>query len=327
MSINAGVVGGSGYTGGEVLRLLLRHPELHLAAAQSNSAAGSRLSTVHPDLLGETELRFCEALPAGLDVLFLCLGHGHSTSFMQRMPAMEGTCIIDLSRDFRPGNEETDNFIYGLPELHGATLRAARKQKLNVANPGCFATGILLGLLPLAAAGHLQSDVHISAITGSTGAGRALTETGHFSWRSANAQVYQAFTHPHLPEIRASLRRADEHFDQALHFLPFRGAFQRGIISAIYTRSALTQKAAEDLYRDFYARHPFVHLSDANPDLKQVVNTNKCVIGITRAKEMLLITSVIDNLLKGAAGQAIQNANLMFGLPETMGLHLKAGVY
>ncbi len=318
-----GVIGGAGYAGGELVRLLLRHPDVELAWVQSKSQAGKALAAVHTDLLGETDLSFtAEVAPA--DVWCLALGHGDAAKFLASTPPPSGTWVIDLSNDFRlaPGGPAA-GFVYGLPELNRAAIATAT----HIANPGCFATAIQLALLPLAQAGQLPEAVHVSGITGSTGAGQALTETVHFSWRHANVGVYKLFTHQHLGEIGQSLRQLQPSFGGAMHFVPYRGPFTRGILVTAYLAYSGTVDAARELYRHYYASHPFVHLSPTNPDLKQVVNTNRCVLYLEQVGGQLAIVSAIDNLLKGAAGQAVQNLNLRLGLDETAGLNLKASVY
>jgi N-acetyl-gamma-glutamyl-phosphate reductase len=317
--VRVGIAGGSGYTGGELLRILLQHPAAEIRAATSRSKAGKPVSEVHADLLGETELAFSNAIVEEIDVLFLCLGHGEAANYLRAHPISERTKIIDLSQDHRL----SPDFVYGLPELHKAAItRAAR-----VANPGCFATCIQLALLPLAQRGLVRGEVHVSAITGSTGAGQALAETTHFSWRNNNISVYKAFEHQHLPEIYQSLKFLQPAMEAKINFIPFRGGFTRGILSAIYLDADLSLAAAYEMYEAFYSAHPFVHVSRKNPDVKQVVNTNNGVVYMERHEGKLFLISAIDNLVKGASGQAVQNMNLMFGLEETMGLRLKAVGY
>ena len=318
-----GVVGGAGYAGGELVRLLLRHPGVELAWVQSTSQAGKPLAAVHTDLLGETALRFVAASEAA-DVWCLALGHGDAAKFMAATPPPAGVHVIDLSNDFRlrPAGPAA-GFVYGLPELNHAAIATAQ----HIANPGCFATAIQLALLPLAAAGALQGDVHVSGITGSTGAGQALSETVHFSWRHANVGVYKLFTHQHLGEIGQSLAQLQPGYAGAMHFVPYRGPFTRGILVTAYTQTGLDAVAAERLYRDYYAGHPFTVVSDRNPDLKQVVNTNRAVVYAEAHGDRLAVVCALDNLLKGAAGQAVQNLNLRLGLDETTGLQLKASAF
>jgi N-acetyl-gamma-glutamyl-phosphate reductase len=322
-TFNIGIVGGAGYTGGELLRILLNHPFVTVAFIHSNSQAGKPVWSTHTDLLGDTDLTFTgddlNTLLAqeGLDAIFLCMGHGASQTFMHEYEVSDDITVIDLSTDFR---DEHDDFVYGLPELQRDRIR----ETTRVANPGCFATSIQLALLPLAKAGQLTDAVQVSAITGSTGAGQALVPTTGFTWRNNNVSIYKAFTHQHLSEIRQSLTQFDPEFNAPIHFVPYRGDFTRGIMANVYTPFAGTLDEANDLYKRFYAEHPFTHVSDAPIDLKQVVNTNKCLLHLEVHDGQLLITSVIDNLVKGAAGQAVQNFNLVAGLPEDTGLRLKA---
>lgn len=322
MKIKAGIIGGAGYTGGEMLRLLVHHPDVEIAFVHSNSNAGNLVSDVHTDLLGDTSLRFSAEMGAA-DVLFLCVGHGDAGKFLAANPVPAGTRIIDLSQDFRLAGAHSEGWVYGLPELN----REAVRQAEFVANPGCFATCIQLGLLPLAAAGKLRSEVHINATTGSTGAGQSLSATSHFSWRNNNLSVYKAFGHQHLQEIGRSLTQLDAGFEQQLNFIPQRGDFTRGILASIYLDSDLSAQEATALYEAYYAAHPFTHVSHRNIDLKQVVNTNKGLLYVEKHEGKLLIISIIDNLLKGASGQAVQNMNLMFGLDERQGLRLKATAF
>ncbi|RZK43882.1 MAG: N-acetyl-gamma-glutamyl-phosphate reductase [Pedobacter sp.] len=324
--IKAGIVGGAGYTGGEMLRLLVNHPNVEIAFVNSTSNAGNLISDVHTDLLGDTDLRFTNELHQTIDVLFLCVGHGDAKKFLEANPIEDHVKIIDLSQDFRlTKNSQLSNrsFIYGLPELNREAIKSAK----NIANPGCFATCIQLGLLPLAEKGLLKSEVHINATTGSTGAGQSLSNTSHFSWRNNNLSIYKAFDHQHLNEIGESLLHLDAGFNQSLNFIPQRGDFTRGILAAIYTESDLTAEEAQKLYSDFYNDHPFTHVSAKNIDLKQVVNTNKALVHVEKHGSKLFIISIIDNLLKGASGQAVQNMNLMFGLNEDAGLRLKAAYF
>lgn len=317
MTIKAGIAGGAGYTGGELLRILINHPNVEVAYVHSKSNAGNDVYAVHNDLLGDTDLKFASELHYNIDVLFLCLGHGDAAKFLADNQVPENVKIIDLSQDFRP---ETNGFVYGLPELKRETIKTASK----IANPGCFATSIELALLPLASANALNDEVHISATTGSTGAGQNPSPTTHFSWRSNNLSVYKAFTHQHLKEIRQSIKQLQASFDKDINFIPYRGAFSRGILASLYTNTNLSIEEAYELYRTYYATHPFVTVTDQNPDLKQVVNTNKCIIYLEKHGNKLMIISMIDNLTKGASGQAVQNMNLIFGLEETTGLRLKS---
>ena len=306
-----GIVGAAGYTGGELLRILVNHPDVHLTCILSNSQAGKLISDVHTDLLGSTHLRFSEDLTP-VDVLFLCSGHGESKKFLAANDIPWHTKIIDLSTDFR---DESEGFVYGLAEFQKEKIKSATK----IANPGCFATSIELALLPLAAAGLITEDVHVSAITGSTGAGQSLSPTSHFSWRNNNVSVYKTFTHQHLAEIKQTLGTK-----KAIHFIPYRGNFSRGIMANVYTPYSGTQEQAEKLFEDFYANSPFVFLSPEAVDVKQVVNTNKCFLHLQVHEGQILISSVIDNLIKGASGQAVQNMNLMLGWQEDLGLKLKS---
>jgi N-acetyl-gamma-glutamyl-phosphate reductase len=321
--IKAGIIGGAGYTGGELIRLLLNHPEVNPEFVQSSSHAGDLVSDVHTGLLGETSMRFTESADVeAVDVLFLCMGHKRSKEFVHGHAIPAKTKIIDLSRDFRlkPDNQE---FVYGLPELNREAIRIAGK----IANPGCFATGIELALLPLAAHGSIRDELHIHAITGSTGAGQALSETIHFSWRNNNLSAYKMFQHPHQDEIIQTIKQVQPDFHSDLNFIPIRGNFTRGIFVSVYTRYSGSEKEARKRFKDYYRNHPFVFIADSHPDLKQVVNTNKAVLYLEKQKNKLIVLSVTDNLLKGASGQAVQNMNLLFGLPEETGLVLKPVVF
>ena len=320
-TINIGIIGGAGYTGGELLRILLNHPHTHIAFVNSESQAGKPVYSTHKDLLGETELTFSNSLPIGdewqnIQAIFLCSGHGQSKKFLAENAIPETVKIVDLSTDFR---DESEGFVYGLPELNRERIVSATK----IANPGCFATSIELALLPLANAGLLKDDVHVSAITGSTGAGQALSASTHFSWRNNNISIYKAFTHQHLAEIGQSLKALQDNFAFDINFIPYRGNFTRGIMANVYTKFDGTIEEAKALYKSFYANQPFTHVSDTEIDLKQVVNTNKCIVQLQKHGNNLLISSVIDNLTKGASGQAVQNMNLLFGFDETAGLKLK----
>lgn len=313
--IRVGIVGGAGYTAGELLRILVNHPEVELAWVVSGSHAGKPISTVHSDLQGIIDLHFVADYHESVDAVFLCTPHGKSAEWLSTHPLPAAVKVIDLSNDFRlaaSGNK----FVYGLPERNRSAIQRAQ----YVANPGCFATAVSLALLPLSAIGLIQHSVHVSAITGSTGAGRELSETTHFSWRANNLSVYKPFTHQHIPEIRQSWFG----FDKDIHFIPYRGPFTRGIFASIYTRC--TWKLPDILaeYQRYYADAPFTHVSDTEVELKQVVGTNRCLLHLHRHNDQLLVTSVIDNLTKGASGQAVQNLNLMFGLAETTGLNLRA---
>ena len=320
MKIKAGIVGGAGYTGGEMLRILVNHPTVDIVFVHSNSNAGNLISDVHTDLFGDTELRFTGEFSSEIDVLFLCVGHGDAKKFLDANAIDSRIKIIDLSQDFRLKVNAGSKWVYGLPELN----REAIQKASYIANPGCFATCIQLGLLPLASKGLLNSEVHINATTGSTGAGQSLASTSHFSWRNNNLSVYKAFGHQHLNEIGESLTQLEPGFNEVLNFIPQRGDFTRGILAAMYLESDLTAEEAQRIYEDFYASHPFTHVSKRNIDLKQVVNTNKGLVHVEKHGSKLFIVSIIDNLLKGASGQAVQNMNLIFGLEEGTGLRLKA---
>ena len=317
--IRVGIVGGAGYTAGELIRILLYHPAAELKYIQSSSNNGLRVSAVHTDLLGDTDLIFIDIDFNDLDVVFLCSGHGKSIDYLNNTVIPQRVKIIDLSHDFRLKRAGND-FVYGLPELNREQIRTATK----IANPGCFATAIQLALLPLASAGLLIDEVHVHAITGSTGAGQAPTKTSHFSWRDNNLSVYKAFEHQHLGEICQSLKQAQPGFEKDVNFIPVRGNHTRGIFVTAYTKYEGNLDEANSIFSDFYAAHPFVNISPENPDLKQVVNTNKALLFLEKHGNKLIIVSCIDNLLKGASGQAVQNMNLMFGLDERCGLNLKA---
>jgi N-acetyl-gamma-glutamyl-phosphate reductase len=321
--IKAGIVGGAGYTGGETIRLLLNHPHVDITFVHSRSNAGNPLYSAHPDLQGETTLKFTDSLDHPADVIFLCLGHGESKKFLQENTLSPASKVIDLSQDFRLGDAVSGReFIYGLPELNKEAIKKAK----NIANPGCFATAIELGLLPLAKAGILK-DVHTTGITGSTGAGQKLQDTTHFTWRANNISAYKTLTHQHLKEINQSLKQLQPAFNGSVNFIPWRGDFTRGIFvsSCITTDQSLEE--IKKLYHDFYAGQPFTIVSEDTVDLKLVVNTNKCMIGLEKEGDKLVVHSAIDNLLKGASGQAVQNMNLMSGLDEAAGLKLKSIVF
>ena len=335
--IKIGITGGAGYTGGELIRILLNHPDAEIRFVQSKSNAGNLLSDVHTDLLGETEMKFSASLSDTIDVLFLCMGHGDSIKFLSENKINEKIKIIDLSQDFRISSRQLPvgnppapkgvlrtgragrQFVYGLPELNRNDIKNAD----NIANPGCFATSIQLALLPLADKKLLNDEIHISAVTGSTGAGQSLSATNHFSWRNNNVSIYKAFQHQHLEEINQSIKQLQKNFSSALNFIPYRGNFTRGILAAVYVNSKLSLEEAKKIYGGYYKSHPFVSMSEKTPDVKQVVNTNKCILYLEKHGDKLFIQSVIDNLTKGASGQAIQNMNLIFGLDETTGLKLK----
>ncbi|XWN36527.1 MAG: N-acetyl-gamma-glutamyl-phosphate reductase [Balneola sp.] len=320
--IKVGIIGGAGYTAGELIRILINHPRTELTSVVSKSHSGQKIHEAHPDLIGEIGLVFEEQLNHELDVVFLCSGHGKSKGIIESGVIPEKTKIIDLSSDFRLKSEGNE-FVYGLPELNRDLIKEAKR----VANPGCFATCIQLCLLPLASANLLNNDVHVSAITGSTGAGQSPTSTTHFSWRNNNASVYKAFTHQHLGEITQNVTHLQNDSVGAINFIPFRGAFTRGILAACYLKTELSLEEAVVLFKDNYNSHSFVHISEKAVDVKQVVNSNKGVLHLQKEGDQLLITGAIDNLLKGASGQAVQNMNLMFGLEETTGLKLKGSAF
>ena len=331
MKVRIGIIGGAGYTGGELIRILTNHPNAEISFIHSRSNAGKPVYSVHQDLIGDTELLFTDKLSDDIDVLFLCLGHGESKKFLTENKIGDKTKIIDLANDFRLeaqssiGNRQ---FVYGLPELNRDKIKSAQ----NIANPGCFATAIQLGLLPLAKAGLLK-DIYTTGITGSTGAGQSLSSTSHFSWRANNIQAYKTLTHQHLGEIYQSLNQTQETFlntplgDGGLSFVPWRGDFTRGIFISSTLHCDLSLEEMNVLYTEFYKSHPFTHVSKDPIFLKQVVNTNKAVIQLEKAGSKLVIHSAIDNLLKGASGQAVQNMNLIFGLDEMIGLKLKANYF
>ena len=324
--IQVGIIGGAGYTAGELIRLLLNHSKAGINFVYSTSNAGNKVSKVHQDLLGSTDLEFTSNINADVDVLFLCLGHGNSKAFLEKNQFSAKTKIIDLSNDFRLETDKNFNektFVYGLPELQKASIEKAN----NVANPGCFATAIQLALLPLANAGLLKDNVHVNAVTGSTGAGTSLSETTHFTWRDNNFSYYKPFTHQHLGEINQSIKQLQPGFSSEVLFMPNRGNFSRGIFATVYTEYGGNLESAKSMYKDFYKDAAFTFVSDEELHLKQVVNTNKCLVHLHKHKNQLLVTSIIDNLLKGASGQAIQNMNLMFGFTETEGLQLKANYF
>lgn len=322
LKIRVGIIGGAGYTGGELLRILINHPNAEITFVHSTSNGGKPVTEVHTDLLGETELLFSTKFSEVIDVLFLCVGHGAAKKFLAENNFPDQVRMIDLSQDFRLASAaalDNRNFVYGLPELQREAIQRAE----NIANPGCFATCIELALLPLANQNQLTSAVHISGITGSTGAGQSLTETSHFSWREGNISTYKMFNHQHLHEIRQSLSQLQTEALPPIRFIPYRGNFTRGIITTSYLATDLTKEQARKIYQEYYADHPFVHVSEVNPHLKQVVNTNKCILHLDKVDGQLVIISMIDNLLKGACGQAVQNMNLLFGFEETSGLNLK----
>lgn len=317
--IKIGIIGGAGYTAGELLRILLNHPFAEISFVQSTSNAGNPISDVHIDLQGESDIVFTDKMPFNeVDIIFLCMGHGKSKEFMEKHSLPKFLKVIDLSHDFRLKREGND-FTYGLPELNRDEIEASER----IANPGCFATGIQLALLPLAAHNLLEDEIHIQAITGSTGAGQKPTATSHFSWRNSNISAYKIFQHQHEGEIVQSLTQLQDSFDKDFNFVPIRGNHTRGIFVSCYTKFDGTLEDAKGLYKDYYNNHPFVLITDRNPGVKQVVNTNKGVIYLEKHRNKLVIISLTDNLIKGASGQAVQNMNLMFGLDEKAGLNLK----
>jgi N-acetyl-gamma-glutamyl-phosphate reductase len=321
--LKAGIIGGAGYTGGETLRLLLNHTKVEVAFVQSRSQAGKQVTATHADLIGETALTYTGDFNQEVDVLFLCLSHGESKKLLTEKTFPSSTRIIDLGNDFRLGDKAGDReFVYGLPEFQREKIKSAK----NIANPGCFATTIQLGLLPLANAGLLP-EVHTTGITGSTGAGQKLQDTTHFTWRANNISAYKTLSHQHLGEINQTLKSLQPGFSEAVNFIPWRGDFTRGIFVTSVVECALHPDEIDKLYKDFYFSHPFTHITDEMIDLKQVVNTNKCLIHLEKVGSKLAIHSITDNLLKGASGQAVQNMNLMFGFDETEGLKLKSTVF
>lgn len=318
-TIKVGIIGGAGYTAGELLRILINHPHVEIGFVHSKSNAGKFVYEVHDDLLGDSDLQFSETYNSDIDVVFLCVAHGEAKKLVNEFAA--SVKIIDLSQDHRI--TEKHAFVYGLPEWNKAKI-----QKANyIANPGCFATAIQLAILPLAEAGLLNGEVYVSCTTGSTGAGQSLSETSHFSWRQNNLSVYKAFTHQHLMEINQSVLEVYENYHGKLHILPQRGAFTRGILACVTLKSNQSLEELQALYENKYKDEPFVFLAAKNCHLKQVVNTNKCLLYLEKNEDDLMIVSVIDNLLKGASGQAVQNMNLVFGLSETTGLKLKPSAF
>lgn len=332
--VKVGILGAAGYTGGELIRLLINHPEAEIVFANSESNAGNLVAEVHEGLYGETDLKFTAEMPFDqVDVIFFCFGHGKSEAFLKEHNVPENVKIIDLAQDFRLAPETVvatqqptpaaHDFVYGLPEINESKIAVAQ----HVANPGCFATCIQLGLLPAAKMGLINSDVSVNAITGSTGAGQKPGATTHFSWRNNNMSIYKAFNHQHVPEIRQSLKQTQGYLDAAIDFIPYRGDFARGIFA---TEVVKTDKPIEEIvagYKEFYKDAKFTHYVDKAIDLKQVVNTNKCLVHVDKYGDKRLITSCIDNLLKGAVGQAVQNMNIMFGLDQTAGLKLKPSAF
>lgn len=323
--IQVGIIGAAGYTAGELLRILINHPDVEIRYVQSDSNSGNPVGSVHHDLFHVQNLNFVSDIGEEVDVVFLCKGHGESVKILQTGELPKSNKIIDLSQDFRLRDsypeiqKDYGKFVYGLPELNRSEIIHAK----NIANPGCFATCLQLGLIPLAKNGLINADIHISAITGSTGAGQKHSTTSHFSWRNNNMSVYKAFKHQHLKEIQQSLSSADPNFNSNLFFIPYRGNFTRGIIATMYLNTDADVEKVKQQYSDFYDKHPFVHISESEIDLKQVVNTNYCQLFIEKYDENLMIISTIDNLVKGASGQAVQNMNLLCGLEENTGLKLK----
>ncbi len=320
--IRIGILGAAGYTGGELIRVLLNHPEADIVFANSESNAGNLVSEVHEGLTGDTLLRFTDQMPFDdVDVVFFCFGHGKSEAFLKEHTIPERVKIIDLAQDFRI--KGSHDYVYGLPEINHDAIAQAR----HLANPGCFATAIQLALLPAAYLNLLKEDVSVNAITGSTGAGQKPGATTHFSWRTDNLSIYKPFQHQHIAEIRQSLQQVQGYLDADIDFIPYRGNFARGIFCTAVVRTPAPIEDIADAYKDFYSNAAFTHVSDSPIDLKQVVNTNKALIHVEKYGNKLLVTSAIDNLLKGAVGQAVQNMNLMFGLDEQTGLRLKASAF
>lgn len=316
--IRTAVIGAAGYTGGELLRILVHHPACELVCVHSNSQKGKKVSEVHPDLIGDCDLEFTDEVPSEIvDAVFLGLPHGETKGFLEAHPFPAETVIIDLSTDFR---DESHGFVYGLPEVNADKIIKAKR----IANPGCFATGIQLALAPAIAKGWVKSPVQISGITGSTGAGKKLAETSHFSYRTGNMSVYKLFTHQHLKEIKQTFRQINPDFGSELLFVPYRGNFSRGIWVTAYFPFEGSEAEAIETYQEFYKNAAFTHVSTQDIDLKQAVNTNKCILYVQKEAGQLVIYSAIDNLLKGASGQAVQNFNLAFGLDQRMGLNLKS---
>ena len=321
--IKIGILGAAGYTGGELIRLLLNHPEAQIVFANSESNAGNLVADVHEGLYGDTDLRFTSEMPFDqVDVVFFCFGHGKSEQFLREHTIPANVKIIDLAQDFRLAAPDND-YVYGLPEINRERIAAAQ----HVANPGCFATCIQLGLLPAAKLGIVKGDIAVNAITGSTGAGQKPGATTHFSWRNNNMSIYKAFCHQHVPEICQSLKQVQGTLDAEIDFIPYRGDFARGIFATEVVKTDMPIEQIVEAYKDFYKNAAFTHYVDNAIDMKQVVNTNKALIHCDKFGNKLLITSTIDNLLKGAVGQAVQNMNIMFGVDETMGLRLKAGAF
>lgn len=324
--IQVGIIGSAGYTAGELIRLLIHHPKAAINFVYSTSNAGNKVSKIHQDLTGITDLEFTQSINPNIDVLFLCLGHGNSKAFLEQYSFSDATKIIDLSNDFRLSENssfQNKTFTYGLPELDKLAIQNSK----HIANPGCFATAIQLALLPLAKSQLITSDVHVNAVTGATGAGTSLSATTHFTWRDNNFSHYKSFTHQHLGEINQTVTVLQNDFENEIYFIPNRGNFSRGIFATVYVDFDGSLEDAQQLYATYYSDAKFTHLSDDEVHLKQVVNTNNCLLHLKKFKNKLLITSVIDNLLKGASGQAIHNMNLIFGFDEDLGLQLKANYF
>lgn len=316
--IQVGIIGAAGYTAGELMRILINHPCANILFAQSTSHAGEPVWKAHHDLIGETSLIFSADAPVNaVDVIFLCMGHGKSKEYVQQLPTDFDGKIIDLSNDYRL-TKDAEDFVYGLPEAFRSDIKNAK----HIANPGCFATSIQLALLPMAKANRL-GEIHVTGITGSTGAGQKPSDTTHFSWRDNNMSVYKSFTHQHLGEINETLSKLAPDYNGELNFVPVRGNYSRGIMASVYFDCNLNEEEAIELYKAYYKDEPFVNIVDFNPDLKMVVNTNKCVLYVKKYGKKLHVISMIDNLVKGASGQAVENMNLIFGLPENTGLNLK----
>lgn len=321
--IKIGIIGGAGYTAGELIRLLINHPNAEITFIHSVSNPGNPITDIHEGLIGECDLKFTDELPLNkTDLIFICSGHGNSKKFIESHDIPANLSIIDLSQDYRIEAEGND-FIYGLPEMQKGEIEGCK----HIANPGCFATAIQMTLLPLANAGLIKDDIHVNAITGSTGAGVKPGPTKHFSWRNNNISVYKPFVHQHLYEINQSIKNLQKGFNKEIIFLPVRGDFPRGIFVSMYTKFEGTEEEAVNLFKSYYKNAAFTFVTDKNLDLKQVVNTNKCIVHVEKHEDKILVLSAIDNLLKGAVGQAVQNMNLMFSLPEKTGLNLKASAF
>ena len=319
-----GILGGSGFTGGELIRVLLNHPKLKIKFIYSLSQNGKNVHEIHPDLLGKTDIIFSDQISTDIDVLFLCLGHGKSRIFLDKYNFKSDTIIIDLSSDFRLTNNnkyKSRNFLYSLPEFN----REKIKQSKSIANPGCFATAIQIGLLPLMVNKLIKNDIHVNAITGSTGAGKMSSDTNNFNWRNNNLSIYKPFNHQHLNEIYQTLNIMGN--DSKIYFVPYRGNFTRGIFTSIYMKFDDEIENIKSIYKDFYESHPFTFLSKNDINLKEVINTNNCHVNIECHESIIHITTVIDNLLKGASGQAVQNLNIIFGYEESLGLNFKGSIY